>query len=200
MIHISKGFVSAEDVITVNEYIKTLRFNTKDDHVPLHDDLFSNPTTMFDIHTRGEMPDHILEIFSKYSKGFYELVSAIEDEAYHPPMFSKHYICRYPTGSHSAIHWDNSKPDRTYKSYIFWNSEYSGGELTFPNSSDSVDISPGDLVYFIENYDNSHGISVIESGELFLSEAWMGHVGQHFMPNKVAYEDVDWEDWEIRGF
>lgn len=200
MIHVYKGFISNDDLTQVNDYIRTLRFNTKDEHVPLHDDLFSNPSTMFDIHTRGEMPDHILQIFSKYSKGFYDLVSSIEPEEYHPPMFSKHYICRYPAGSHSGIHWDNSKPEKTYKSYIVWNAEYTGGELTFANAAEPVSYEPGDLIYFIENIENSHGISVVKTGELFLSEAWMGHVGQHFMPNKVSYEDVDWDDWEIKGF
>lgn len=200
MIHVSKNFISETDLDQVSSYIKTLKFNTKSDHVPLHDDLFSNPSTMFDIHTRGEMPDHILQIFSKYSKGFYDLVSAIEDGDYHPPMFSKHYICRYPTGSHSAMHWDDSKPERTYKSYIFWSNDHDGGNLIFSNYPQIKDLKPGDLVYFIENAENSHGISVVTSGELFLSEAWMGHIGQHFMPNKVAYEDVDWNDWEIKGF
>ena len=200
MIHMVKNFINDQDLAVVSEYLDSVAFNTKDDHVPLHDDLFSNGSTEFDIHTRGEMPNHILEIFSKYSKGLFDLVSEIEPEDYHPPMFSKHYFARYRAGSHSEVHWDSGKPEKTYKSYICWNTDYSGGSLLFPGLSKEVKMSPGDLFYFIENEENSHGISLVESGNLVISEAWMGIKGQLFMPSKVAYDDLDWEDWEIRGF
>lgn len=200
MVHIVKSFINDNDVKIVSEYIDSIKFNTKDDHVPLHDDLFSHGSTEFDIHTRGEMPRHILDIFSKYSKGLFDLVSQIEPEDYHPPMFSKHYLARYKAGSHSAIHWDNSKPEKTYKSYICWTKDYTGGKLVFPNLSQEVVMSPGDLIYFMENEENSHGITKVDSGNLVLSEAWMGIKGQLFMPSKTAYEDINWEDWEIKGF
>lgn len=200
MIHIVRNFIKDEDLQSVSKYIDSIKFNTKDDHVPLHSDLFSFSSTEFDIHTRGEMPDHILAIFSKYSKGLYDLVSAIEPEDYHPPMFSKHYLARYRAGSHSAVHWDNSKPAKTYKSYIFWTADHTGGNIIFPNLSEEVTLSPGDLVYFIENEENSHGITRIQDGNLVISEAWMGIKGQLFMPSKVSYEDLDWDDWEIKGF
>lgn len=200
MIHIVRNFISGNDLETVLNYIESIRFNTKDDHVPLHDDLFRQASSEFDIHTRGEMPDNILNVFSKYSKGLYSMVNTLEPEDYHPPMFSKHYIARYKPGSHSAIHWDSSKPEKTYKSFVYWITPDKGGNLIFPNINQEVILSPGDLVYFVENEENSHGITTISDGNLVLSEAWMGQKGQHFMPNKVAYEDVQWDDWEIRGF
>lgn len=200
MIHVLRNFISGNDLTAMLEYIESIKFNTKDDHVALHEDLFKSESTEFDIHTRGEMPKEILDIFSKYSKGFYTLVNTLESEDYHPPMFSKHYIARYKAGSHSSVHWDSSKPAKTYKSYIFWNTTEGGGNLIFPNLSQEIILSPGDLVYFIENEQNSHGVTKVVDGNLVLSEAWMGTKGQHFMPNKVAYEDVDWNDWEIRGF
>ena len=200
MIHIVRNFIADQDLDAMTEYIESIKFNTKEDHVPLHSDLFSYSSTEFDIHTRGEMPDHILAIFSRYSKGLFDLVTSIEPEEYHPPMFSKHYLARYSKGSHSSIHWDNSKPEKTYKSYIFWTGGHTGGTLLFPNLAQEVAVYPGDLVYFIENEENSHGLTRIDDGSLVLSEAWMGIKGQLFMPSKVAYEDLDWEDWEIKGF
>jgi hypothetical protein len=200
MIHIIKNFISDQDVEAVNKYVDLIKFNTKDDHVELHNDLFNNSSTEFDIHTRGEMPKEMLDIFSKYSKGFYDLVQESEEKEYHPPMFSKHYIARYKRGSHSPIHWDSSKPQNTYKSYIYWTPALSGGNLVFPNIGQEITFSPGDLVYFIENKENSHGITPIQDGNLVLSEAWMGLKGQHFMPNKISYEKTDWDNWEIKGF
>jgi hypothetical protein len=64
----------------------------------------------------------------------------------------------------------------------------------------SIKTEPGDLVYFKEKFENNHGITKIISGDLFLSEAWMGKRGQHWMENKASYEEVDWENWEIKGF
>lgn len=199
MFTVLKNFISVEDVKTIQEYVASIKFNTKDDHVELHNDLFNNRGVMFDIHTRGEMPPHILEIFSKYSKGFYEAVQALEDKPYHPPMFSKHYIARYRPGAKVGPQSDPSKPDGTYKSYIYWNSEFSGGKFGIDGDGPGFIPEPGDLVLFPESENNKHFIEEVEDGYLFLSEAWMGRVGQSWMDN-VDYEATDWNDWEIKGF
>ena len=65
---IFEKFILSEDLKIVQDYIQTIKFNTKEDHVPLHDGLFAEDATKFDIHTRGEMPDHILEIFSESTR------------------------------------------------------------------------------------------------------------------------------------
>ena len=200
MLRIINNFITKEDVETVYNYVKEVNFHTKDNHVELHNNLFSSPETNFDIHTRGEMPDNILEIFSKYSKGFYEAVQGIESDEYHPPMFSKHYIARYRVGSSSRAHANTQKPEKTYKSFIFWNTPESGGTLIFPNLGLEFSPNPGDLFFFTEEHINASGISEIKSGNLFLSECWMGRIGQHFMENKVPYDEVPWDNWEIRGF
>ena len=198
--NIVKNFISKSDVDIVQEYIKTIKFNTKDDHVPLHDSLYEQYNAPFDLHTRGEMPQHILDIFSKYSKGFYELVQAQESEEYLPPMFSKHYIARYISGKSIGPQFDPSKPKGTYKSYIFWNDDFDGGDLYFPDLGYTFTPEPGDLIYFIEGEQNRCGITEISNGTLYLSEAWMGHIGQLWMPSSVPYEEVEWDNWEIKGF
>ncbi len=197
---IVKDFISQDDLHTVQEYIKTISFNTKDEHVPLHDGLFDGGAP-FDIHTRGEMPQHILDIFSKYSKGYYEIVQAENTDKYHPAMFSKHYIARYRPGSSEPQHHnEDAKPEGTYVSYIVWQNAEAGGQFVFSGLDKTFPPNPGDLIYFKDNRENIHGISEIESGHLFLSEAWMGKVGQHWMQNKASYEEVQWDDWEIKGF
>jgi hypothetical protein len=199
MINVVKNFISEEDLKIVNEYIKTINFNTKDEHVPLHDDLFEKNKIVFDLHTRGEMPKHILDIFSKYSKGYYEKVQDKETAEYHPPMFSKHYIARYHSGSSVGPHFDPEKPEGTYKSYIYWNKDFDGGMLNFPNLNESLLPEPGDLIFFVENAENMYEVTTINSGTLYMSEAWMGRIGQAWMPN-VDYASTNWDDWEIKGF
>jgi hypothetical protein len=115
-------------------------------------------------------------------------------------MFSKHYIARYNEGVSSGPQFDTSKPPGTYKSYIYWNSDFDGGELYFPTLGYRFKPEPGDLVYFIDNEENKVAITKIVSGKLYLSEAWMGHKGKLFMPSSIPYEEIDWDNWEIRGF
>ena len=197
---IFENFITEEDLKIVQEYIKTIKFNTKEDHVPLHDSLFAEEGTRFDIHTRGEMPDYILEIFSKYSKGMYDGVIQYADGDYHPPMFSKHYIARYRSGSYSAPHFNIDKPKGTYGSYLVWQNPELGGKITFPKLSLEFIAKPGDLIVFEESEDDIRGITEIIKGDMFLSEAWMGQKGQLWMANRTPYEDVEWDDWEIKGF
>ena len=200
MMKIVKDFISKKDVEIVRTYIETIKFNTKEDHVPLHDSLYEKYNAPFDLHTRGEMPQHILDIFSKYSKGFYDLVQSQESDEYLPPMFSKHYIARYTSGKFIGPQFDPSKPDRTYKSYIFWNNDFDGGQLDFPDLGYMFTPNPGDLVYFIDGEENRCGITEVSNGNLYLSEAWMGHKGQLWMPSSIPYEEVEWDTWEIKGF
>lgn len=197
---IIKSFISPEDVSTVQEYIKTIRFNTKEDHVPLHDALYEEFNAPFDLHTRGEMPKHILDIFSKYSKGFYDIIESIAPSEYMPPMFSKHYIARYNVGVETGPQFDKSKPAGTYKSFIFWNEIEDGGELFFPGLDKRFKPEPGDLVFFVEGEQNRCSITEIKSEPLYLSEAWIGKRGELWMPSAYPYEEIDWDDWEIKGF
>ncbi len=195
-----KNFISQEDVDIVYEYAKSLNYHTKDNHVPLHDNLFNNANITFDIHTRGEMPKHILDIFSKYSKGMYEEVSKLEQVPYHPPMFSKHYIARYRPGAKQDNHYDTYKGERgAYGSYIYWNNDFTGGAIKFQDVESSFVPAPGDLVFFKESPDSYREIQEVLSGQLFLSEAWAGPVGISIF-DSVEYDRVNWEDWEIKGF
>lgn len=198
--HIIKNFISKEDVAIVQQYIPTINFHTRENHVPLHDDLYEKYNAPFDLHTRGEMRSDIVEIFSKYSKKFYETILSLTDKDYLPPMFSKHYIARYTTGKSLGPQYDKTKPEQTYKSIIFWNKDFSGGNLEFPSLGKTIRPEPGDLVYFMESQENRCAISEITDGNLYLSEAWVGLRGQLWMPSSIPYDEVDWDNWEIKGF
>lgn len=198
--HIIKNFISLEDVKIIQDYISTVDFNTRDSHVPLHNDLYEKYNAPFDLHTRGEMPKYILDIFSKYSENLYNLVNSIGDEYYMPPMFSKHYIARYLSGKSVTPQFDSSKPKDTYRSIIFWNNDFLGGELVFPNIDKIFRPDPGDLVLFLDSDKFKVGITEISGGNLYMSEAWVGKPGQLWMPSSVPYDEIEWDNWEIRGF
>lgn len=198
--NIVKGFISKDDLSMVQGYIGKIEFNTKDSHVPLHNELYEKYNAPFDLHTRGEMTPEILSVFSKYSENFYKAVISLGDEDYMPPMFSKHYIARYTDGKSLGPQYDESKPEGTYKSIVFWNNDFDGGELEFVNLDKTIKPEPGDMVYFVESEENRCAIAKISNGDMYISEAWIGRPGKLWMPSSVPYEEIDWDNWEIKGF
>lgn len=200
-----KNFLADADVRLVAEYAQESHFHTKENHPPLHDPLYSQDSINFDIRTRGEFSEDVLQIFSKYSRKFYEFISSLHpNEEYLPAMFSKHYIARYRDNAFEPPQTDTSKPDGTYVSYIFWNNNFSGGEIVSVNAKTGqekvLDISPGDLVIFEEgNLEEMRSIRPVTAGKMYLSQAWMGKKGQAWFSN-VDYAKTNWDSWEIRGF
>jgi hypothetical protein len=200
-----KNFLPLEDVKTVYEYAKSSFFHTKENHSPLHDNLFSQESVNFHIRTRGEFSDEILQIFSKYSKQFYDIVVDMnKDLEYLPPMFSKHYIARYVPEFGEPAQTDISRPAHTLVGYVVWNNDYSGGKLFSVNSKTQqeteIDYSPGDLIIFEEgNFEDMREIKPVLDGSLYLSKSWLGLKGQAWFAN-VDYDKVEWDHWEIRGF
>jgi len=200
-----KNFLSNEDVQTVYEYAKSSNFHTKENHPPLHDNLFSQDSINFHIRTRGEFSDEILEIFSKYSRRFYETIAeSNKDLEYLPPMFSKHYIAKYVSGFGELPLTDTNRPAKTLVGYVVWNNNYNGGKLVSVNAKtqeeSEINYSPGDLVIFEEgNLEDMRKITTVSDGTMYLSQAWMGLKGQSWFPS-VDYDKVEWDSWEIRGF
>lgn len=202
---IIRNFFSDEESRTVADYARDAHFHTKDDHPPLHDNLYSQDSINFDIRTRGEFPDHILEILSSFSKRLYDYVSDMhKDVEYLPPMFSKYYIARYRDGAFEPPQTDKDKPAGTYVAYTYWNDDFVGGRMvsvdSINNSETDVNLMPGDIVIFEEgNYSEMRSITPVSSGMLYLSQAWLGPKGRAWFSN-VDYDKTDWDNWEIRGF
>lgn len=202
---IIKNFFSSEEVSLVSDYARSAHFHTKEDHPPLHDNLYSQDSINFDIRTRGEFPDEVLKIFSEYSRRLFEYISELhKDTEYLPPMFSKYYIARYRSGAFEPPQTDKDKPSGTYVAYVYWNSDFSGGQMVSVDSvngtEEMLDIMPGDVVVFEEgNYSEMRAIRPITEGKLYLSQAWLGPKGKAWFSN-VNYETTLWDSWEIRGF
>jgi hypothetical protein len=191
--------VNKEDVLKIKEYSKTISFNTPANHVELHNDLFDKYGAKFDIHTRGEMPKDILSVFSNAGKKIYEIVSSVEGIDYHPPMFSKNYIARYQPGVGQSPAYNNNRPDKTYKAYVFWDDLDESANAIFSERSISIKPKSGDLIIFEEVFINSFGFSPAETDTLHISEFWLSPIGSVPFEN-VDYPAINWNDWEIKGF
>jgi hypothetical protein len=191
--------IFVNEALEVQKYADSITFNTPENHVPLHNDLFEKYGAKFDIHTRGEMPDNILQIFSKIGKYVYDHVVSIEQTAYHPPMFSKNYIARYRNGLDQPPYYDPTRPENTYRAYMFWNDVPPGAELVFPNIDYRISPKAGTLFIFKETVENLAGFTSDRNGQILISEFWMSPVGSAPFKN-VVYDNVQWDSWEIKGF
>jgi hypothetical protein len=145
------------------------------------------------------MPKDILDVFSNAGKKIYEIVSSIEKTDYHPPMFSKNYIARYQPGVGQSPAYNNNRPDKTYKAYVFWDDLDESANAIFSERSISIKPKSGDLIIFEEVFINSFGFSPAETDTLHISEFWLSPIGSVPFEN-VDYPAINWNDWEIKGF
>jgi hypothetical protein len=186
-----------EDLQLVNEFVNSVKFNTKDDHIPLHDPLFSNPNVNFDITTYGDMPKEVVDIFEKYTFAIQKAVSQTNKIFYDPPILGKSYIMRYVSGTSIPMGFGADRPKNVFRSIVQWNDSFKGGNFKFNNYKLGKNLAPGDCIIFPETEEFSREITVVEEGNLFLSDFWNAPVGESPYPG-LKYDDIYWGNplWE----
>lgn len=200
-IKIVKDVVGIEELNIVLSYANNTKYNTKEDHIPLHDPLFSNGNVAFDIVTYGDMPKEVVDIFDKYCKKIKESVSSITGTEYDPPILGKSYIAKYNKNTKLDMGYDSIRPKNVFTSYVVWNSNFEGGKIRFKNYKIAVDLKPGDFIIFPEEEDYQREITEIKNGSLLLSQFWNAPVGQSPYPG-LDYKDIYWGNplWESRQY
>ena len=196
-IKVLKDVVGIEDLSLVLSYANNAKYNTKEDHIPLHDPLFDNPGVNFDLVTYGDMPREVVDVFDKYCKKIQSAVSELTNKEYDPPILGKSYIARYNEGSSVGMGYDSSRPKDVFVSYVFWNSLFDTGNIKFKNYKLGINLQPGDCVVFPEDDDHSREITKVNGKGLFISHFWNAPVGQSPYPG-LDYKDIYWGNplWE----
>lgn len=120
---------TAEDLELVGKFVDSVKFNTKEDHIPLHDPLFSQEGIAFDITTYGDMPREVVSIFEKYCDAIQEAVSQMSGIKYDPPILGKSYIMRYVPGKNVSVGYSADRPENVFRSIIKWNDCHDGESL-----------------------------------------------------------------------
>lgn len=191
MYHIIKSVASAEELAVIGNYLVTAKFNTKEDHVPLHDPLFSNPNVKFDIVTYGDMGAEISFIFDKYCKAIQSATSELSGQKYGLPILTKSYIMRYKAGTSIDMSYDGSRPENVYRSIVIWNDDFSGGNIRFNNYKISTNLSAGDCLVFPETEDFARELTTIQSGSVMISDFWNAPENQSPYPG-LPYNKISW--------
>lgn len=191
------NIATKEDLELIERFVNDIKFNTKEDHISLHDPLFSQDGINFDIVTYGDMSKDIVDVFKKYIYEIKKAVTEISKIEYGIPILGKSYILRYTSGKELPFGYSENRPKNTYRSVVIWNDNYVGGNFKFKNYKIAKKILPGDCIIFPDNEEFSWGLSKIDSGSVFLSDFWNAPVGQSPYPG-LRYEDIYWGNplWE----
>lgn len=193
------NIASREDLELVERFVNSVKFNTREDHIPLHDPLFSQDNIDFDIITYGDMPRDVVEIFERYVTAIKNAVSEISGKEYDPPILGKSYILRYTTGRRVPLNYSTDRPKNTYRSILKWNDSHQGGIFKFKNYKIAKELVAGDCIIFPETDEFSREFTLVEDGNMFLSDFWNAPVGESPYPG-LKYEDIYWGNplWENR--
>lgn len=194
---IVRNIVTEEEISQVVDYINSAQFNTKDNHIPLHDPLFAHEFANFGIVTYGDMPKHVVDIFNKCCTSIQEKVSELSGIEYDPPILGKSYIMQYEAGSSIGLFYDTSRPVNTYRSMMFWSDVQDGAKLKFKNYKLGFDPGIGDCVIFPESEEYSREITEVKSNNLYFSDFWNAPKGQSPYTG-LEYKDIYWGNplWE----
>jgi hypothetical protein len=182
---------TAEDIQLVQDFINNVKFQTKEDHIPLHDPLYSQHNVEFDIATYGDMTREVVAVFEKYATAIGVAVSDMTKIFYDPPILGKSYIFRLTNERTFPMQWSTNRPKNVFRSILKWTDSHSGGELKFKNYKIAVDLKPGDCVIFPETEEFQREITTIDEGDLFVSDFWNAPVGESPYPG-LKYNEITW--------
>lgn len=101
-----------------------------------------------------------------------KLKAAVEDVFGHRILESKCHAQKWEVGGFAEPHSDNSDHegniseygDMKYVSILYINSDYSGGEVYFPEHSIEIKPAQNDLLIFPGGFENIHGVKEITQG------------------------------------
>ncbi len=191
MIEVIKKCLSESEIDTVNNYLLTAKFNTKENHIPLHDNLFNNNQMNFGITTYGDMGKEISYIFTKASNAISETTSKISGQEYGQSIVTKSYIMKFDNQKELDLGFDQNRPKDVFRSMVFWNKNIETIKVDFIQKNLNYELSPGDIIVFPETEDFVRKIINNTEFPIFLSDFWNAPKGQSPYPG-LRYEDVAW--------
>ena len=191
MIKVIKQCLTESDINIVNNYLLSAKFNTKEDHIPLHDKLFENNPMDFGLTTYGDMGKEISFIFNKICNEISKATSEISQEEYGFPILTKSYIMKFNNSKQINLGFDGGRPEKVFRSLVFWNKDIKTITVSFPNKQITEQVSLGDVIVFPETQEFSRTILNDTEFPVYVSDFWNAPKNQSPYPG-LHYEDVVW--------
>lgn len=191
MIKVIKDCITQSDLEIVNNYLSTAYFNTKENHIPLHNNLFDNSVMDFGITTYGDMGKEISFIFSKISDAVSKATSEISKKEYGQAIVTKSYIMKFENQKELDLGFDQNRPNDVFRSMIFWNKNIQEINVYFIKEKLNYNLAPGDIIVFPETENFIRKVTHNTEFPVFISDFWNAPKGQSPYPG-LKYEDVAW--------
>lgn len=173
---IIENFVSTEDIKTLQDFFPKINEweNGKDDEFNEDGTCIYDSSYWRDRMCSGEILKRISpDIFSLIDKYIHKMADAISDKynvevSCRPPV-----LIRWLPGNIQSPHADKQLNDGTpnpfptydLNSVIYWNDEFTGGQIYYPQHNVEVSIKPGMAVAHPGDINYLHGVKEITSGE-----------------------------------
>jgi predicted 2-oxoglutarate/Fe(II)-dependent dioxygenase YbiX len=165
-----ENFIKPEDLKTIYNYCLTINnFNSiPGDH---WDNRVLNSS---EIESSNK---EVHDIIAKYQK---DLKKVIEDKFSFVLGDRSPSIVIWRPGDGQAPHADkenldgtpNMYPDNDVASLLYWNDDYEGGEIHFPNQEFQLKVKSGSAVFFPGDKYYLHGVTQVTTGKRFTSPAF----------------------------
>jgi len=165
-----ENFITKEDVETVYNFCLTIN-----SFKSIPGDHWDNRV----LHAMGinALNKNVSIIISKYQKKLKEI---IENKFKFELGDRSPSLVIWRPGDGQAPHADkehldgtpNMYPDNDIASLFYWNDDYEGGEIYFPNQDISFKIKAGSAVFFPGDKYYLHGVTEVTSGKRFTSPAF----------------------------
>lgn len=118
---------------------------------------------------------NVKDLLDHYGKKVWDFVSENYDGPFEEYDSSKTHMARFSEGYGMHEHFDSTKPN-DIATLIYLNSDYSGGEIYFPELGIEIKPNAGDLICFPDTPDFVHGVKPITNGIRYTSPRWITRI------------------------
>ena len=174
-IKIFKDFISPEDLTLAMSLLKNCDFSSHNEYEP---DYWKDRVLASD-----NVPKEVTEIIQKtlaklypWAKDFYKIDLAPLDTKYEGLVHKNSDEFEHALGLHSD---DYTNSDFAISILIYWNDDFEGGELEFPELGFKYKPKAGDVVTFLPTDDYVHEVHLVTKGTRYSSPYW------YRLPNAV---------------
>lgn len=124
---------------------------------------------------RDEETRRIRDLATEWARKVYDAVLEKYPGSYLPFDTEFTHIAKFEKGWGMHEHFDSSKPN-DIATLIYLNSDYSGGEIYFPEYDIVYKPSPGDLLCFPDNPEYIHGVKPVTDGTRYTTPRWFTRI------------------------
>lgn len=164
-IKIVKNFMSAEDAKLITDYARSVDSSFSE---------FGNGEKEFTFHAEFESKE-IQTLLNFYGNLVLSFVKNNYEGPFQEYDQSTTHIARFDKGFGMHEHFDSTKPN-DIATLIYINSDYTGGEIYFPDYDISVKPDSGDLVCFPDTPEFVHGVKPITEGIRYTAPRWFTRI------------------------